>query len=39
MYWGKKIIEWTEKPEQAFDICLKLNNKYKIGRWKEVLIE
>ena len=30
MYWGKKIIEWTEKPEQAFDICLKLNNKYEL---------
>jgi len=28
MYWGKKIIEWTRSPEEAFDLCLYLNNKY-----------
>ena len=30
MYWGKKIIEWTEKPEDAFDIAIYLNNKYEL---------
>lgn len=30
MYWGKKIIEWTEDPERAFEIALYLNNKYEI---------
>jgi deoxyribodipyrimidine photo-lyase len=30
MYWGKKIIEWTEKPEEAFRTALYLNNKYEI---------
>ena len=30
MYWGKKILEWTEKPETAFDIALYLNNKYEL---------
>jgi deoxyribodipyrimidine photo-lyase len=30
MYWGKKIIEWTEKPEDAFRIALYLNNKYEL---------
>ena len=30
MYWGKKIIEWTRKPEQAFDIAIYLNNKYEL---------
>jgi deoxyribodipyrimidine photo-lyase len=30
MYWGKKILEWTEKPEEAFKIALYLNNKYEI---------
>ncbi|MEA2070680.1 MAG: deoxyribodipyrimidine photo-lyase [Asgard group archaeon] len=30
MYWGKKILEWTETPEQAHNITLKLNNKYEI---------
>jgi len=28
MYWGKKIIEWTPSPEEAFRITLALNNKY-----------
>ncbi len=28
MYWGKKILEWSEKPEEAFLIALHLNNKY-----------
>ncbi|MGB4589960.1 MAG: deoxyribodipyrimidine photo-lyase [Clostridiaceae bacterium] len=30
MYWGKKIIEWTETPESAYEIALYLNNKYNI---------
>jgi deoxyribodipyrimidine photo-lyase len=30
MYWGKKIIEWTRDPEEAFEICLHLNNKYEL---------
>ena len=30
MYWGKKILEWVEDPIEAFDIALKLNNKYEI---------
>jgi deoxyribodipyrimidine photo-lyase len=30
MYWGKKILEWTANPEQAFSIALYLNNKYEI---------
>ncbi len=28
MYWGKKIIEWSESPEAAFDYMVYLNNKY-----------
>ncbi|UCF99184.1 MAG: deoxyribodipyrimidine photo-lyase [Spirochaetaceae bacterium] len=28
MYWGKKILEWSETPEQAFDTALYLNNRY-----------
>ncbi len=28
MYWGKKILEWSRTPQQAFDITLALNNKY-----------
>jgi deoxyribodipyrimidine photo-lyase len=28
MYWGKKILEWTKIPEDAFQILLYLNNKY-----------
>jgi deoxyribodipyrimidine photo-lyase len=30
MYWGKKIIEWTRSPDEAFAIALYLNNKYEI---------
>jgi deoxyribodipyrimidine photo-lyase len=30
MYWGKKILEWTESPEEAFDIALSLNNRYEL---------
>jgi deoxyribodipyrimidine photo-lyase len=28
MYWGKKILEWSETPEQAFRTMLAMNNKY-----------
>ena len=28
MYWGKKILEWSETPETAFSTALALNNKY-----------
>lgn len=28
MYWGKKILEWTNTPEYAFETTLYLNNKY-----------
>ena len=28
MYWGKKILEWSPTPEDAYDITLRLNNTY-----------
>ena len=28
MYWGKKILEWSASPEEAWDTTLTLNNKY-----------
>jgi deoxyribodipyrimidine photo-lyase len=28
MYWGKKILEWMESPEEAFATALAMNNKY-----------
>ncbi len=28
MYWGKKILEWTRSPAEAFERVLHLNNKY-----------
>ena len=28
MYWGKKILEWTNNPEHAYRTTLYLNNKY-----------
>jgi deoxyribodipyrimidine photo-lyase len=30
MYWGKKILEWSKTPKQAFTIALYLNNKYQL---------
>ena len=30
MYWGKKIIEWTNTPQIAFEIALTLNNIYEL---------
>lgn len=28
MYWGKKILEWSKTPKEAFDSAIYLNNKY-----------
>ncbi|MFT3785382.1 MAG: deoxyribodipyrimidine photo-lyase [Tepidisphaeraceae bacterium] len=28
MYWGKKVLEWTATPEEAFELLLRLNNRY-----------
>jgi deoxyribodipyrimidine photo-lyase len=30
MYWGKKILEWSASPEEAFQTALYLNNKYEL---------
>jgi deoxyribodipyrimidine photo-lyase len=30
MYWGKKILEWSNTPEEAFRTALTLNNKYEL---------
>jgi deoxyribodipyrimidine photo-lyase len=30
MYWGKKIIEWSDSPEEAYRICIELNDKYEL---------
>ena len=30
MYWGKKIIEWSKTPEEAYKTALYLNNKYEL---------
>jgi deoxyribodipyrimidine photo-lyase len=30
MYWGKKIIEWSKNPQEAFRVALYLNNKYEL---------
>ena len=28
MYWGKKILQWSASPQDAFYLTLKMNNKY-----------
>jgi len=30
MYWGKKILEWSAAPEDAFRTALRLNNAYEL---------
>lgn len=30
MLWGKKILEWTERPADALEIMIELNNKYAV---------
>lgn len=30
MSWGKKILEWSDTPEQAYKTALYLNNKYEL---------
>ncbi|WPT10567.1 Deoxyribodipyrimidine photo-lyase [Picochlorum sp. SENEW3] len=30
MYWAKKILEWTESPEQAIDYGIRLNDKWQL---------
>ncbi|GCE05656.1 deoxyribodipyrimidine photo-lyase [Dictyobacter aurantiacus] len=30
MYWGKKILEWSETPEEAFACAVYLNDKYEL---------
>jgi len=30
MYWAKKILEWTETPEDAMEIAISLNDKYEL---------
>ena len=30
MYWAKKILEWSDSPETALEICIYLNDKYEL---------
>jgi deoxyribodipyrimidine photo-lyase len=30
MYWAKKILEWSESPEQALDIAIRLNDRFEL---------
>jgi deoxyribodipyrimidine photo-lyase len=30
MYWAKKILEWSESPEQAIDFAIQLNDLYEL---------
>lgn len=30
MYWGKKILEWSETPQEAYSTALYLNNRYQL---------
>jgi deoxyribodipyrimidine photo-lyase len=30
MYWAKKILEWTHSPEEAYEIAIRLNDRYEL---------
>ena len=30
MYWAKKILEWSESPEDALAVCILLNDRYEL---------
>jgi deoxyribodipyrimidine photo-lyase len=30
MYWAKKILEWTESPQAAYQIAVRLNDRYEL---------
>lgn len=30
MYWAKKILEWSETPEEALAVSIYLNDKYSL---------
>jgi deoxyribodipyrimidine photo-lyase len=30
MYWAKKILEWTRSPAEAFEIAVRLNDRYQL---------
>ena len=30
MYWAKKILEWTESPQAAFEMAVRLNDRYEL---------
>jgi deoxyribodipyrimidine photo-lyase len=30
MYWAKKILEWTRSPEDAFEIAVRLNDRFEL---------
>jgi deoxyribodipyrimidine photo-lyase len=30
MYWAKKILEWSESPEAAYEIAVRLNDRYEL---------
>ena len=30
MYWAKKILEWSATPEEAFEIAVRLNDRYEL---------
>jgi deoxyribodipyrimidine photo-lyase len=30
MYWAKKILEWSESPERAMEVAIRLNDRYEL---------
>ncbi len=30
MYWAKKILEWSSSADEAYDVCVRLNDRYEL---------
>ncbi|HEX2571484.1 MAG TPA: deoxyribodipyrimidine photo-lyase, partial [Polyangia bacterium] len=30
MYWAKRLLEWTASPEEAFDLAVRMNDRYEL---------
>ena len=30
MYWAKKILEWSRSAAEAYDVCVRMNDRYEL---------
>lgn len=30
LYWAKKILEWSRSAAEAYDVCVRMNDRYEL---------